>query len=644
MLQPEQSMRATDTLAAWQRRLSDISSLGEILYDAIERDDLVNTIATMMQLRRARTDIARVDTSHIDVEAVTPEALDEVQATLTRTRAVDDVMRRWLARPLPVDSLLLANPLGIAVIADAMLPPAWDFERDVVILVGADLAPVAHLLTDLGQQRLIFIGEAELPPNVFVADSPEELGATMRTMSQMAPHQVALRATAASDAELVEACSHTARDTLADIRVHRNTVATFSRTWINQGAINLPAIARWPTIEAVGDAFAGKPMVIVAPGPSLANNIHQLRELQGKALICCFSHSLKPVVAAGITPDVILSADPQDVRYHFMGSDTSRSFLVNAATVHPSLFELPMRGLFTMATNGSIDEWVFDLLGEPTPSLMGGGSVATCAFTLALRWKCEPVIFLGLDLSFPGGKYYVSTSTDGDARAEILPNGTMKVAGWSNGFHDMKSRGGPPAVAERLVELPGWGGGTVPSSFMFSLFRRWFIDAIREFPDLTIYNCTEGGCFIDGMQHVPFAEVRAQLTSTVDARAVLDSSIRATMSSDREAAARRGLDSRVTQLRRVRRLANRACDMIVSHAPDRELHRIERILAEALRPVDFIALIAQREVDRAITVASHDGDVADYLAASRSLFTTLIRVIDEMLPILIRAKTALERP
>jgi hypothetical protein len=634
-VQPES--KASETLAAWQHSLAEIAHLGDLMCAAIDRDDLLTAIATMMQLRRARTDIARIDASVQGIELVDPVAIETARAAVARSQSVDAIMTSWISRPLPPDADLLQVPLGVAIVADAMLPAAWDFERDVAILVGNELADVAQILVDLGQQRVIFLGDAPVASSVVTVKSAEELGSAMRTMTPMAPHQVALRAAVDSDEELLEKCSAMARDSLADLRVHQNTVATFSRTWIDQGTTNLPAISRWPTVDAVGDRFAGKPMVIVAPGPSLAKNIHQLRELQGKVVICCFSHSLKPVIAAGITPDVIVTADPQDVRYHFANMDTSQSFLVSAATVHPSLFELPARGMFSMAANGPIDDWLYGMLGESTPELIGGGSVATSAYALAMRWKCEPVVFLGLDLSFPNGKYYVATSSDGDARAEVASDGTMKVAGWSAGFHAMKSRGGPEAARERTIELPGWSGGTVPSSFMFGLFRRWFIDAMRVNSEVDVYNCTEGGCHIDGMEHVPFETLKASLTTSVDARAMLDDAIGSVDSRARIRAAARGLSERITHLRRARQLARRAIDMIVSGASDRELRRVERILADVLRPIELVSLVAQREIDRAITIASHDGDEASYLAASKALFDALVRVVDELLPVITRA-------
>ena len=107
--------------------------------------------------------------------------------------------------------------------------------------------------------------------------------------------------------------------------------------------------------------------------------------------------------------------------------------LVNAATVHPSLFELPAQRVLTLSANCAIDDWIFDGVGEDA-SVPGGGSVATSAFSLALRWGCDPIVFVGLDLSFPGGEYYVETSVDGAARASVDDDGHLAVKGWSAAF------------------------------------------------------------------------------------------------------------------------------------------------------------------------------------------------------------------
>jgi hypothetical protein len=614
---------AGEALSAWRELLGELGALGEGLCRAIEADDVLGAIAAMMQMRRVRSAIARVEAPlRLDGTREEVEALGELSALTVAARGAEAAMVRWGERPLPALDVLLASPLGVVVAADAMLPAVWDFETDLVVLSGDALAPVAEVLASLGQRRMLVHGTAA--HGICVADAAEAVTA-VRTMVPNPPRIAAFR-TLGDVTELASAV----RDALADLRIHRNTVHAFSRTWIEQGTRNLAAIARAPSVAAVGERCAGVPMIIVAPGPSLAKNIEQLRALDGRAIVCAFSHSLKPVVAAGVVPDLVLTVDPQDVRYHFAGCDLSRTCVVNAATAHPALFDLPARRFMTLSANCAIDDWIFEATGEDA-SVPGGGSVATTAFSLALRWRCDPIIFLGLDLSFPGGEYYVATSSDGGARARIDERGMMRVEGWSAGFRAMKAGGGPEAAAERTVELPGWHGGTVPSSFMFSLFHRWFVERMRDVTGPRVINCTEGGAYIEGMDHRPLAGVLAELETRHDIAAMLDVAVDPARTA-RVASHFRGV---ATRLRRCRSLATAGRDLIARGIADHRLVRVERALTAALRPLVLASLLAQRELDRAHDLA-HRRD-GDHLAGTAALLETLIAVIDDLHPSLATA-------
>ena len=640
-----------EVLSAWRTLLAEVGELGTALQDAIQRNDVLGAIAATMQLRRTRAAIARVEAparlsadraqnaAMIDAMADTMVALPQLAVN---ARAAEAAMQLWLTRPLPGDDRLLASPLGVAVLTDVMLPPVWDFEADVAVLVGAGLAPIAEVLHDLGQRRILVIGgDGPLPGDTLAVTSVEEAVLAVRTMVPGPPARMVVRVASDADLAMRDGLVDKLRNALSDLRIHRNTVCEFSRTWVEQGVANLPAIARWPSIVAVGDRFAGMPMVIVAPGPSLAGNVEQLRGLRGRAIVTAFSHSLKPVLAAGVVPDFVLTVDPQDVRYHFAGCDLSRSCLINAATVHPALFELPAQRFLTVSANSAIDDWIFDGFGEDA-MVPGGGSVATSALSLALKWRCDPIVFVGLDLSFAGGAYYVATSQDGEARARIDDHGMMRVEGWSAGFRAMKAAGGPGAARERAVELPGWSGGTVPSSFMFSMFHRWFVARLRDLaesaaqtgePACTVYNCTEGGVFIEGMQHRPLAEVVAGFGRELDVGGELDA---AAMTVD---AARGGLmvdhlTGFVRGLRRGRRLAAAARKLIARGTIGSRLANVERGLAATLEPLTIASLLAQREVERAHDVARRAGSETDYLAASASLFDTVLEVIGQLEPAL----------
>lgn len=625
-----------EVLTAWRTLLGELGELGEALRTAIEGDDVLGAVAAMMQLRRVRAAIARVEApARLRGDREELEAMSQLTTLTVAARAAEGTMQRWLDRAVPGDERLLSSPLGVAVLADMMLPAVWDFEADVAVLYGNGFEPVAEVLGALGQRRLVRVAasaDAPCEADVVSVASIDEAVLAVRMMVPGPPTRMVVRAALDTDAEQRDELVRRLRDALADLRIHRNTVRAFSRSWVEQGLANLPAIARWPSTAALGDRFAGIPMVIVAPGPSLARNVDQLRTLRGRAIITAFSHSLKPVLAAGVVPDLVLTVDPQDVRYHFAGADLSRICLVNAATVHPALFELPAQRFLTLSANCAIDDWLFDGSGDDAV-VPGGGSVATTALSLALKWGCDPIVFIGLDLSFTGGAYYVATSSDGEARAEVDHRGIMRVNGWSREFQAMKAEGGPSAPSERAVELPGWAGGKVPSSFMFSLFHRWFVDRLRGLEGVRVFNCTEGGAFIEGMRHVPLSEVVALLDREIDVAGELDVAAM-TVDAGRSARMIDHLSGVVRGLHRSRRLAAIARRLIHRGAADSRLTTIERGLATALEPLTFVSLLAQRELDRAHDVARRAGTETDYLTASASLFDTLLGVIDQLEPAL----------
>lgn len=644
MLAKTKSPGALTTLAAWRGALVNVCDLGEALRAAIVARDLLGAIGAAATVRAARATLSRVEPpDELVGDGAELAALAEVRALIDRARGTEAVLAKWLERARPGDATLLASPVGVAVLADAILPDVWDFEGDVVVLVGAALAPVVDVLGSLGQRRVVVMdaaGEVDaVPAPAVLVRTHEELVTAVRMMSPCPPARMVVRATLATRPADAQKVSDDVRGALSDLRINRNTVQAFSPTWLAQGMANAAAVARWPSIAAVGDRFRGLPMVIVAPGPSLAKNAHLLRELRGRAIVAAFSHSLKPVLAAGVTPDLVITVDPQDVRYHFTGCDVSNTCLVNAVTSHPSLFELGAARCMTVSANCSLDDWMFEAFGEEAGA-PGGGSVATTALSLALRWGCSPVVFVGLDLSFPDGTYYVGTSVDGHARAEIDDRGLMTVAGWSDGFRAMKAGGGPQAPDERSVELPGWHGGTVPSSFMFSMFHRWFVERLAANPQATVFNCTEGGAFIPGMTHRTLADVIAELPRGVDGRALLDQIVRETDCDARTRELTEYFATFVRGLRACRRLAARARVLAYERDGEARLAAVEAQLADAIAPLGFASLLAQRELERAHDVARRDGDADRYRDASVVLFDTLIGVAGRLEPML---RDALDR-
>jgi hypothetical protein len=75
---------------------------------------------------------------------------------------------------------------------------------------------------------------------------------------------------------------------------------------------------------------------------------------------------------------------------------------------------------------------------------------------------------------------------------------------------------------------------------------------------------------------------------------------------------------------------------------EHNLAKTERQLTTVLRPLPFVSLLAQREIERAHDVAVHADTADHYLAASTTLFDTLIGVLDVLEPVLNGASVSLD--
>src|SRR4029077_1049823 len=121
-----------EVLESWRELLGELGELGNALGTAIQGDDVLGAVAAMMQARRTRAAIARVEApAKLRGDRDEIEAMTQLTTLTVAARASEAAMQSWLDRPLPGDARLLASPLGIAVLADTMLPAVWDFEVDV---------------------------------------------------------------------------------------------------------------------------------------------------------------------------------------------------------------------------------------------------------------------------------------------------------------------------------------------------------------------------------------------------------------------------------------------------------------------------------------------------------------------------------
>lgn len=519
------------------------------------------------------------------------------------------------------------------------LPQGWRTDRDLLVLFGCDHANVAQGLADQGQERIvIYIPKGQPVPT-------ESLFPIVRTHTMLMQHvqnmkgvppalaHLKLMPGAAVDPVIFTSMGETLTKALKSWYVNRNTLDNFGEVWLKQVVTNMADIAMRPTIDELKDLFVDRPCIVVSPGPSLVKNIEQLKEVGERAVIMTCPHALHALDQAGIVPDIVVIGDAQTLAWQYGDYDFSKiKALVLMASSCPGLFEMPAQRVFTYGFNPAVDLWVYQYVGRQG-FLASGGSVACVELSLAVQMGCPQIAFIGQDLAFEGNRYYAASVRDGESTASLSDDGNSFTLERNLPVdkYNHKGRRTIKAREQQVMDVPGYYGDTVKTSHTLSVFLDWFSIILNSDEVLArVFNCTEGGAYIDGMIHVPLARFMQRLPKNElegiqlrFERAMLpwNKLMACTYMKQKLANIRQDLERCEQTSKNCIRLARGA------RGNDTKLTRLgkeEMRLSRELKAVPFVSLIAQREIREASEAGADPKSLEDSLIAAERLFQVVL--------------------
>ena len=265
----------------------------------------------------------------------------------------------------------------------------------------------------------------------------------------------------------------------------------FAGPYLLQSLSNLPAIARESNVAALDGAFAGRPALIVGAGPSLDDNLPALVALQDHAVIVAADTTLRPLLAGGVRPHIMVAVDPSPLNaQHLTGVEgLDDIWLAAEGSLHPSVFERFAGRIFTFKVSDHQPWPWLRTLGCDRGLLQTWGSVVTSAFDLARRMGSDPIIFAGLDLSFPVRRpYCANTIYDALWRDAMTHYGCT----WEQLVDEYFER---PINSLRRADIHG---APVVTSAHLASFRDWLVeqtagDGTRRFINVTSAGILHGG-------------------------------------------------------------------------------------------------------------------------------------------------------
>lgn len=282
------------------------------------------------------------------------------------------------------------------------------------------------------------------------------------------------------------------RAALEDWQVRYATHQRFSPLLEENLQSNIDACKKMVGVEWFFDRFEQVPAVLVAGGPSLDREMAQLRRFgnENKGLIICVGTVLKALVSAGVRPHFVVITDPQVINTYQVQSLDSEVPLILFPTVHPKVIEA-YKGPKILALTD--DEETLQLFGKKKEAIIkAGGSVATAMLDIAIKYGCNPIVFVGQDLAYPQGRSHASNTLLGNRR-------------WGNRELSRFSR----RVKDNFGRL-------VPTSKVFDIYRKWIEERIQQEDGREFFNTSMEGACIAGTRVISLNSLVENLPSRTE--------------------------------------------------------------------------------------------------------------------------------
>jgi len=259
-------------------------------------------------------------------------------------------------------------------------------------------------------------------------------------------------------------------------------------------------------------------------------------------------------------------------------------------------------------------------------------------------------------LSFSGKKQYSKGAVDG-AMSVVFDKKSNQFTykNIHSGLDEIFKESSSKAYVGSLTTLPGYYGGTVQSKPDYAMFHTEFeriAAANLDFtPPTKMFNCTEGGAFIEGFEHIPLLEAIKQLETLrptpVDIQGIFKNIFTA---HDQEARFKKldnvfieiksALSSSISLAKECHRIASQVES---GKAAISKLSVREKELVTQVRSSNFISMAIQDEIRNALKLSESATTLKQNLDASKLLYKLILKETEKIYPVVLASMESFEK-
>ena len=217
-----------------------------------------------------------------------------------------------------------------------------------------------------------------------------------------------------------------------------------------------------PEAELLTPLFQGKTLAIVGGGPSVDEEIENIKKYRDQIVVFAVGTIAEKLVKNGIEPDVIVITDPQETMYRqIAGFETKQIPLILLSTASADILRHYSGKAYVVYQEG-YEPAEIAAREKGYMLFLTGGSVSTLALDIAIKFKAEKIILIGMDMAYTGNRSHAKgigreIDSDLDLRRVISTEGKI-----------------------------------IATSKNLDIYRKWIERRIASEPNILIYNTGKG--------------------------------------------------------------------------------------------------------------------------------------------------------